>query len=104
VARPAAGAASISAVATMPFGKHKGVAFTELDSGYLNWLASKLDEWRPPLRDAVEAEIARAPLPSFFGAGTGALLQASPKSVSVRLAGQQCCLCGLPSRPCEPSE
>jgi uncharacterized protein (DUF3820 family) len=34
----------MSAVATMPFGKHKGVAFTELDSGYLNWLASKLDE------------------------------------------------------------
>jgi Putative quorum-sensing-regulated virulence factor len=49
---------STSALA-MPFGRHKGVPLTELDNGYLHWLYTKLDEWHPPLREAVLAERAR---------------------------------------------
>jgi hypothetical protein len=43
----------------MPFGKYKGTPLSQLDGGYLHWLASKLDEWQPPLRDAIVAERAR---------------------------------------------
>jgi hypothetical protein len=43
----------------MPFGKYRGVPITEVDGGYLIWLHSKVDEWRPPLREAILAEIKR---------------------------------------------
>jgi hypothetical protein len=45
--------------AIMPFGRHKGVALTDLNASYLNWLGTKLDELRDPLRGAIAAEIAR---------------------------------------------
>jgi hypothetical protein len=42
----------------MPFGKHRGRAFSDLPSDYLEWLLG-LDDLRPPLRRALEAEAER---------------------------------------------
>jgi hypothetical protein len=43
----------------MPFGKHRGVALSELPGGYLQWLATKLTDLREPFRSALAAELER---------------------------------------------
>jgi hypothetical protein len=44
---------------TMPFGKYRGQPLAELPSGYVDWLQSKIDEWRDPFRSALVAELER---------------------------------------------
>ena len=44
---------------SMPFGKFRGVPLAQLDGGYFDWLADKLDTLGDPLRSAVAAEAAR---------------------------------------------
>jgi hypothetical protein len=80
----------------MPFGKYKGTPFTELDHGYLKWLEGKLDEWRPPLRAAIEAEIARRATSSTTPASSSPRQRASATATSV------CTKCGLPSTTDRP--
>jgi putative quorum-sensing-regulated virulence factor len=46
-------------VIVMPFGKFRGQPIIAVDNGYLHWLHEKLDEWQPPLREAIIAERAR---------------------------------------------
>jgi hypothetical protein len=82
--------------AVMPFGKYKGTPLTEIDGGYLHWLASKLDEWHPPLREAIEAERARrkgAPAPS----SQSALAETTPARARAphQVAEACCAICGL---------
>jgi putative quorum-sensing-regulated virulence factor len=43
----------------MPFGRFKGTPLAEIGDDYLAWLASKLDDWRDPLRSAIVAEVER---------------------------------------------
>ena len=43
---------------TMPFGKHKGVAITELPDNYLDWLLTSC-ELKGSLRTSLEAEFER---------------------------------------------
>jgi hypothetical protein len=43
----------------MRFGKHRGVPLTKLSGGYLDWLGSKLDEWREPFRSELTIELER---------------------------------------------
>jgi hypothetical protein len=43
----------------MPFGKHRGTPLSELPGGYVDWLSSKLIEWREPFRSELAAEIER---------------------------------------------
>lgn len=42
---------------TMPFGKHKGVPLTEIDTTYLEWVASLEDVRTPWLPQAVAEEL-----------------------------------------------
>ena len=43
---------------TMPFGKHKGKPFDQLDLGYMEWLLANT-ELRPPLKAIITLEVSR---------------------------------------------
>jgi hypothetical protein len=45
-------------VTTMPFGRYRGLRFSDIPTDYLRWLQS-LDDLSAPLRRAVEAELRR---------------------------------------------
>ena len=44
---------------TMPFGKHKGKAFSELDTDYLEWASGNLTFREEKYKDALVAELER---------------------------------------------
>src|SRR5207244_2964572 len=46
----------VNVMETMPFGKHKGKRFSELDDDYLKWLTDQ--ELRNPLKAEVAKELA----------------------------------------------
>jgi Putative quorum-sensing-regulated virulence factor len=82
----------------MPFGKHRGVALSELPRGYVEWLGAKLDEWREPFRSALAAELERRDGKSLPGVGDGR--PPAPRAPARRRAAEApsptvCNICGL---------
>ena len=79
----------------MPFGKYKGTPLSEINSGYLHWLSTKVEEWHPPLRAAIEAERARRDNQTRQPSST-APEQRTPAVAAPRGEGRTLCsLCGL---------
>jgi hypothetical protein len=46
-----------AASVVMPFGKHRGEAIDDIDSGYLCWCLENIDDLQPDLRAAMVAEL-----------------------------------------------
>jgi hypothetical protein len=84
----------------MPFGKYRGTLLSELPGDYLDWLASKLDEWREPFHSALAAELARRKGSSTATAANGGIRaparRGSPRLNTLELPAPMVCdVCGL---------
>jgi hypothetical protein len=86
----------VSALSTMPFGKHKGSPLSAVPGDYLTWLAGKLDELRDPFRTALVAELARR-------ASASGPTPPAP-STARREADAACVICGLAGSTAQPLE
>lgn len=86
----------MSALSTMPFGKHKGSPLSAVPAEYLTWLAGKLDELRDPFRTALVAELARRA--SAIGP------RPTAPSTARREADAACVICGLGETLAQPLE
>jgi hypothetical protein len=42
---------------TIPFGKHAGQSFDEIDDGYLEWALTNMTKLSPAIKRAIEAEL-----------------------------------------------
>lgn len=74
----------------MPFGRYRGEPLSALPDDYLAWLAG-LDDLRPPLRPALEAELARR--------AEGALLDPATARAAERIVRSGYRLAALESHP-----
>jgi len=84
----------------MPFGRHRGTLLSELPSGYVDWLGTKLAEWREPFRSALVTELARrtktTPASPANGATTAPARRGPTRRAEAELpAPTVCAVCGL---------
>jgi hypothetical protein len=86
----------------MPFGRHRGVALSELPGGYLRWLGEKLDQWHEPFRSALASELERRNGQALTGVVDGPTTTPAPRAATRRRTAESptstavvCNICGL---------